>query len=156
MARHYFPRFLTDPGEYERAVDYWIDLWGRLDPPARCFNDWSQPWLTVTFADGTPMRDGNPIFSAHSPRLRKGLRVIQHEPTSHDLEFQFWLDTFGGDITAPDAVYELVVACALSDEAAAQAVRLMHDWVIGQPVNAINPGTTAYYGSVEVPWIQTA
>ena len=76
------------------------------------------------------VRDGNPIFSAYSPERRCGIRVIQYPPESDHLEFDWWLDTFGGPVTDPQAIRELVIACALSKEASRRAFELMEEWCI--------------------------
>ncbi len=118
--------FLNDETEYRRAETYWNQLWTRIDPlPKRAFG-WVTPWVGT----GSPsLLDGNPIFSAYSLRLRKGIRIIQHAPTEDQLELAFWLDTFGGPVTDPESIRELVIACALSDVAAIEANSLMSRWV---------------------------
>jgi len=126
MITHIHQNFLNDETEYQRAETYWDQLWTRIDPlPKRAFG-WVTPWVGT----GSPsLLDGNPIFSAYSLRLRKGIRVIQHAPTEDQLELAFWLDTFGGPVTDPESIRELVIACALSDVAAIEAISLMNRWV---------------------------
>src|SRR5262249_60301981 len=80
------------------------------------------------------LRDGNPIFSAFSPTLRRGVRVIQHPPTLNTLEFEFWLDTFGGRLIDPASIYELVIACALSTEVRTRPIALIQPWEYGQQI----------------------
>ena len=135
MVTHRFLTFLEDRSEYTRATDYWVELWERVDPLRRLLDGWKSPWLSTSFGDGSLDMDGNPIFSAFSPSLRKGVRIIQYPPTSNRIEFDFWQDTFGGPRTDPEAIRELVIACALSDEAADLALAAMRDWVDGKPVS---------------------
>ena len=71
------------------------------------------------------MRDGNPIFSAVSPTLRRAVRIIQHEPSSDELELEYWLHTFQGD----EAISELVISCALSEQAEREAGELIRAWI---------------------------
>ena len=66
MVQHLFPHFLGDPVEYAKAEAYWRDLWEEVARFAGQQWEWRQPWLRTTYADGTPFRDGDPIFSAWS------------------------------------------------------------------------------------------
>ena len=54
--------------------------------------------------------DGNPIFSAYSPTTRRGIRVIQHLPTTDEIGISYWLDTLGDPLTDPENIRELVIA----------------------------------------------
>ncbi len=126
MANNLFPNFLVDAGQYEESERFWEDLWGRIDPRDRERFGWTFPWLGT----GSPqIKDGNPIFSAVSPTLRRGVRVIQEEPIGSELDVQAWLDAFGGDADDPDRVDELVISCVLSDESSRIALELMSRWV---------------------------
>ena len=91
---------------------------------------WRHPWLSSGVVAGEELRDGNPIFSAYSPENRYGIRVIQYPPESDRLELDWWLDTFGGPATDPQAIRELVIACALSEEASRRAFELMKEWCV--------------------------
>jgi len=134
MVTHRFLNFLVDGCEYKHATDYWVELWERVDPLRRLVDGWRYPWLSTSFGDGSLDMDGNPIFSAVSPSLRRGIRIIQHAPTSDGIEFDFWHDTFGGRRSDPQAIWELVIACALSDEAGALSFAAMRDSVAGRPI----------------------
>jgi hypothetical protein len=57
--------------------------------------------------------------------------VIQHEPTRSGLEIQAWPDTFGGSNGEAESISELVISCALSEEASRVAFSLMEPWVSG-------------------------
>ena len=88
--------------------------------------------IQTTFADGTPCRDGNPIFSAYSPSRRRGVRIIQLEPAGDARELTFWVDDFArGD---PEQVKELVVSCVLSEETLPVVNELLRQWVAGEEV----------------------
>lgn len=132
MVNTLFPRFLEDAGEYDRAERYWLDLWDQIDGFPRTHFGWRSPWLGT----GSPsILDGNPIFSAWSPMLRRGIRVIQEEPVGPGLDIRAWLDTFGGDTPDPDRIHELVISCVLSEEPAHIARSLMEPWVRGDILN---------------------
>jgi hypothetical protein len=131
MVTHLFKNYLADPNEYRQAEAYWLGLWETVDPEPKSFYGWRTPWVNT----GSPsILDGNPMFSAYSPAVRRGVRIIQHPPTNNQLEFAYWLDTYGGPDTDPESIQELVIACALSDAASAPAVSLMNAWVAGESV----------------------
>lgn len=133
MANNLFPDFLVNPEQYELSERFWKDLWERIDPDHRDRFAWTSPWLGT----GSPeIKDGNPIFSAHSPKLGRGIRVIQEEPTGSELDMPvWWLDTFGGDITDPNRIDELVISCVLTDVASRVALDLMSPWVRGEAIS---------------------
>lgn len=110
--------FDTNPQAYERSVREWQDLWDSMDGFARDLHAWTAPWLD------TSMRDGNPIFSAWSPRLRRGLRIIQHDDAE---TFVVWRNTFAKG--TQDAVDELTIDCALTDDHVHQAADLIAKWL---------------------------
>ena len=132
MVKNIFENFLDDALEYNQSEEFWKDLWQDVVRSARHDADWQTPWLGT----GSPLiKDGNPIFSAYSPILRRGIRVVQQEPVQPGLDFQVWLDTFGGPCTDPESINELVVACVLSDVAAYHARSSMAIWVAGDPLS---------------------
>lgn len=134
MVTHYFANFLTDVQEFESASDFWVSLWRRVVSESRGARVWTTPWL----GSGSPeLRDGNPIFDAWAPSQRRGLRIIQHPPFSTRCELEFWTDTFGGPPEDPDAIVELVIACALSDESERLAIELIETWLEGNQVELL-------------------
>jgi hypothetical protein len=129
VVKHLHPNFLEDEGVYTSVEWYWTDLWEKIDSNLR--KGWKQPWFQPL---PPSIGEGNPIFSAVSLLLRRGIRIIQYEPTDKGLEFVAYPDTFGGSIFDPYAIHELVISCALSDEAARIALSLMLPWVEGKAV----------------------
>ena len=121
-----FPNFLHDESEYVQAESYWANLWSKIPEFERSRNQWRPNWFTAQ-----PPQDANPIFTAVSELQKKGIRIIQYEPTFKGTELDFWVDTFGGPATDPTAIRELVIACALSMEASQVAFKLMSSWIIG-------------------------
>jgi len=128
MVTHLYPKFLEDPSEYQEAMSFWRHLWSQVSPLEQRVRGWRWPWLFTGSANDRVFMDGNPMFSAYSPTRRCGIRVIQYPPTSNQLEFDYWLDTFGGELGEPETIRELVIACALSEEAARRASELMEMW----------------------------
>jgi len=80
------------------------------------------------------IKDGNPIFSAISPDLRRGVRIIQLEPYEPGLDFQVWFENTEDDPLDPENIQELVIACVLSDLAAAYARNVLEPWVDGSRI----------------------
>ncbi len=122
-----YPNFLTDPQEYQAAQALWQKRWNNLIEHRGEANLWKSPWLGTTFADGTPMLDGNPIFSAYSLARRRGIRIIQFELVNDPKEMSVWIDKFAPN--EPEEVSELVIACVLSDETLHTAINLMDQWI---------------------------
>jgi len=122
-----FPSFLRDESEYAGAESHWRDQWNSISEFERTVKGWKAGWFPPQ-----PFKDANPIFSAVSEKDRKGLRIVQYESTSSNVEFDFWLDSFGGDAASPGAIRELVIACALSVESSQLAVERMASWVSGE------------------------
>ena len=131
MVEHLHSDFLKDRSRYAEAVAFWIRLWEQVDLFQRERHGWQQPWLFMGWEQHDEFMDGNPIFSAWTPHERKGIRIMQYAPTSSDLEFDYWLDSFGGPPSDPDSVQDLAIACALSEEAAQLALGMMEKWVSG-------------------------
>ena len=132
MTKHLFPNFMNDEKEYRASEGYWEALWLRTEPSMLDKHRWDYPWISTGSPD---CLDGNPIFSAFSPSLRRGVRIIQHEPTTSRLEIQAWPDFVGGSYYDPDAIQELVISCALSEAAAVWAMSLLRPWVAGKSIS---------------------
>lgn len=131
MGEYLFPRFLDDPREYEQAEALWASAWAELVARAGQQGQWQSPWLSTQFADGTPFHDGNPIFSAVSPTQRRGVRVIQHEPSQAAEDLSSWTDTFAAG--EAEAIEEPVVSCALTRQTLSDALALMERWITARP-----------------------
>lgn len=127
MVDYLYPHFLSDPLEYGQAESLWQQRWQELLRRVGQEGQWQMPWLNTNFDNGTPCRDGNPIFSALSPARRLAVRVIQLEPADDAKEFHVWNDTFAEG--SPEAVEELVISCVLTQETLTEAEELMRQWI---------------------------
>jgi hypothetical protein len=127
MDKYLYRNFLSDSVAYDAAESLWSKHWEELRERVGDPNEWETPWLNTRFADGTPCRDGNPIFSAISPLHRRGIRVIQLEPAADPRELYFWIDTF--DEGGPNGIDELVISCALTRETLMDAMNMMRQWI---------------------------
>jgi hypothetical protein len=134
MSRFLFPDFLNDPQQYHEAEGLWLKAWKELADEVGQAQLWESPFYTTTFVDGTPCRDGDPIFSAVNPTRRLGVRIIQFEPTGDAEEIVSWLDTFAKG--EPEEVRELVISCSLTDSTLSKARDLIRRWMTEGHVDA--------------------
>ncbi len=132
MADYLFPHFLNDPCEYEQAEVLWRQRWDDLLRHVGQERLWETPWMTASFVNGTPIQDGNPIFSAISSQRKLAIRVIQLEPSDNPHEFYVWTDTFAEG--SPESVKELVISCVLTPEVLNEAVELMRQWITEEKI----------------------
>ena len=122
--------FLESSRPYEQARSFWRSL--LEEAQMRHDVRWQIPWLNELPAE---LQDGNPIFTAWSPLLRRGLRVIQRRPSVELPDLGYWLDVFGGGLHEPGAVEELVLNCSPSVELVPQLQALMSSWISGARVS---------------------
>jgi hypothetical protein len=154
VVEHLYPNFLADDRAYSSTEAAWADLWTRVVRRAGQAALWRAPWLNTHFANGTPFRDGDPIFSAVDDGRQMGVRVIQLEPETPDDEHLEWRVDSVGEWSAPDSVRTLVVSCVLSVATRASVHGLFYDWVVRGEVPdrvslalpAPDPGTPALAG----------
>ncbi len=142
-----YPNFLRDGAEYAGAEQHWVRLWHAFDPQLRSQKGWQQPWFEPL---PPSVGEGNPIFSAVSPFLHRGIRIIQHAPTTNELEVQAWLDTYGGAFSDPNSIRELVISCTLSDAVSSAVIALMEPWVKGDSLNGSELHLAAEADSSEI------
>jgi hypothetical protein len=132
-----FPNFLNDPSEYHQAETLWRERWDELVRRVGQEGLWVTPWLTTTFANGTPFADGNPIFSAVAPNRRLGVRIIQVEPSEEPRDFSVWTDAFAEG--QPEAIKELVIACVLTPQTLDESLVLMERWITMEEIGSPRP-----------------
>lgn len=119
--------FLKDPEKYAKAEKLWTLTFLRVVKQLGQEKKWKVPWFKNEFANGTPIRDANPMFTAVDRSRRLAVRIIQTPYTADgEPDLIHWTDTFGkGD---PEELEELVISCVLSDETIAKATDLMTKW----------------------------
>ncbi len=127
MAPYLFPNFLNDPEEYRQAEILWNEQWRKLIAQVGQEHLWTTPWINTTFANGTPWLDGNPVFSAICPSGRRGIRIIQQEPSEAEIELNSWTDTFAQGEN--EEIKELVISCPLTAETLREAMSLIRQWI---------------------------
>jgi hypothetical protein len=139
--------FRTDPAQYDKAESVWRDFWQKITRELGQEELWKTPWMNTHFNDGTPFRDGNPIFTAICPARHLGVRVIQVEPEDEFDEITAWTDTFGEG--EPDAVKELVIHCVLSNATLATADDLMKRWIRDENGPSFSEGLAKIYAVLD-------
>ena len=72
-----YPDFLEDITSYQAASDFWQ---AKLDPFFLELGLSKQNYLNTTMVNGVALQDGNPIYQAFFPELKKAVRIIQEEP----------------------------------------------------------------------------
>jgi hypothetical protein len=119
-----FPDFRDAPRVYEQSVKFWReDVWRIIPEDSR--RGWETPWFA---RQASGLEDGNPIFSAWSPAVRRGLQVIQVQPGESDNDLTWWMDFFGGEATDPNAIAKLVIVCVPSHSKVARLRSLIDEW----------------------------
>src|SRR6266498_5622476 len=82
MPKHLFPRFLIDAEEYSRARQFWKDMCEEVLQHSLSKDIWHE-WFNTKAADGTELKDGNPIFSLVCERQAKGVSIHQEPLDEH-------------------------------------------------------------------------
>ena len=124
-----FPNFLESPEEYNAARAYWRALCGHLLSSYDQSDVW-EPRTEQPSADGTPERDGNPIYSLVNHNQLKSIVIIQQDPKIHrKWEIVAWVDKFGDEFSEPRPIDELVFACNLTHKAVNTFQRLFEAWI---------------------------
>lgn len=149
-----FPDFMHEPLQYDRAEALWAEKWRELIQRAGQEDRWESPFYITTFVDGTPCRDGNPIFSAADPVRQLGVRVIQFEPTSDSEELVSWFNTFAKG--EPEEIHELVISCSLTEATLTRACDLIRQWIAESPAgsngnSAADPSSLPYFAPADRP-----
>jgi hypothetical protein len=127
MVRHLYSDFLKDKRTYSQLEGYWRNLWSQVLFRTNQEQEWTNPWLNTSCVDGSRLMDGDPIFSAWCPERRLGVRIVQYEPRSSDMDLNVAMTTFDPDYAN---IKVLEVFCALSKEAARTIQAILISFVI--------------------------
>jgi|SRR5271169_840025 hypothetical protein len=121
-----FKNFLKDPQEYDSAEEFWSNNWNDLIKHLGQERIWRSPWVNARFADGSRIRDANPIFSAVCPSHRRGVRIVQAESSAHPSE-TLRIDTFAKGES--EEIRVLTVVCVLSDNTIRDVLDALARWI---------------------------
>lgn len=119
---------------YTQAEQHWKAL---FDSMTEALGFTHYAYMANAFADGTPIRDGNPIFTAYIPEVGRAVRIIQ-EPPADEPDFAAWLN----DTEHPDGrpFTELVISLVLTETAQAQALGFIEQWIGGGELEGLDVG----------------
>ncbi len=117
-----YPDFLEDITSYQAASDFWQ---AKLAPLFRELGLSKQDYLNTTMVNGVALQDGNPIFQAYFPELKKAVRIIQEEPLL-PADFSSWVNVTEVD---EEEVAELVISLVLTEENVERAVAEIYGWL---------------------------
>ncbi len=120
-----FENFLDDESEYVQCQELWETNLSPLLNGDNKSNPWVQ-WINNVFANGRPMRDGNPIVSYFSESASKCIRVVQVEFHEDEMEFSSWNDQ--AEINGTNFT-ELVIHCYLTENSLDQAKAAIKEFV---------------------------
>ena len=104
-----YPDFLEDISSYQAASDFWH---AKLDTLFRELGLSKQDYLNTTMVNGVALQDGNPIFQAYFPELKKAVRIIQEEPLL-PADFGSWVNFTEVE---EEELEELVIGLVLTEE----------------------------------------
>lgn len=117
-----YPNFLEDITSYQAASDFWQ---AKLDPLFQELGLSKQDYLNTTMVNGVALHDGNPIYQAYFPELKKAVRIIQEEPLL-PADFGSWVNLTEVD---EEEVEELVISLVLTEENVEKAGVEILEWV---------------------------
>ncbi|WP_027002760.1 hypothetical protein [Hugenholtzia roseola] len=122
-----FRTFLQSPQQYGRLEAWWKKQFVAYFPDCP---DCKINWHKAQYANGTPLRDGNPIFTVYIPKIGKNIRIVQEAlEDEQDIHLDTWTDKkYYQDKLVP----ELVIALTLTKETAKEAFACMAEWQRGQ------------------------
>jgi hypothetical protein len=117
-----YPDFLEDITSYQAASDFWQ---AKLDPLFRELGLSKQNYLNTTMVNGVDLQDGNPIYQAFFPELKKAVRIIQEEPLL-PADFGTWVNLTEVN---EEEVEELVISLVLTEENVERAIAEIYGYL---------------------------
>ena len=137
MYKPLFKNFLTNPSVYVLNENYWKR---EIDKLLKNKIEYKQLYK-LTFCDGTPFRNGNPIYSKIYPSLKKSLRINQYDNDDIDIDDETTFlsvliesrdDMFyyEPDDTSLYKIPELVIDLYLTKETKNTALNLIDNWLL--------------------------
>lgn len=117
-----YPDFLEDISSYQAAADFWQ---AKLDPLFQELGLCKQDYLNTTMVNGVALNDGNPIYQAYFPELKKAVRIIQEEPLL-PADFGSWVNVAEVE---EEEMEELVISLVLTAENVERAEEEIREWV---------------------------
>lgn len=117
--------FLHDPSIYNLAQGAWSRVVQKIAKEGELS---LEPYIN-TSNNGQKEYDGNPIFNAFIPELKKAVRIIQVDPNEEGDEITAWVDTIELP-TAQQPVAELVIDLKLTRSSKEIARYFIEMWLL--------------------------
>lgn len=117
-----YPDFLEDISSYQASADFWQS---KFDPLFQELGLEKQNYLNTTMVNGTPLQDGNPIYQAYFPKLKKAVRIIQEEPIL-PADYGSWVNRTEVD---DEDIEELVISLVLTEENVERTEQEIQTWI---------------------------
>jgi len=117
-----YPDFLEDITSYQAASDFWQV---KLDPLFLELGLNKQNYLNTTMVNRVALQDGNPIYQAFFPELKKAVRIIQEEPLL-PADFGSWVNQTEVN---EEEVEELVISSVLREESVERTIAEIYGWL---------------------------
>jgi hypothetical protein len=127
MSKFLYADFLENKRTYNLAQGSWNRL---LTSLLKEYEYTHTPYINQT-QNGEKEYDGNPIFSAFIPEIKRAIRIIQIAPQEEGDDISAWLDDIALNAKA-EKTAELVVDIKLSQASKRIAKDLIHKWILKQ------------------------
>ncbi len=122
MARVLYQNFLEDKNIYNLAQASWGRVLASL---LKDFDYTHSPYLNDR-QNGKKEYDGNPIFNAYIPEIKRAVRIIQVSPEEEGDDISGWIDNIQ---LKNKNTKELVLDLKLTKEAKQRARQLISAWI---------------------------
>lgn len=126
MAKFLYANFLDNKRTYNLAQGSWKRL---LNSILKQHGYTFQSYINQK-QNGKKEYDGNPIFSAYVPEIKRAIRVIQVSPEEEGDDLSAWIDDIDlSEKLAAGQTKELVLDLKLSKQTKNDARELIQQWV---------------------------
>lgn len=126
MSKFLYADFLENKRSYNLAQG----AWGRLLNSILKAHGYTHTPYINQIQNGKKEYDGNPIFSAFIPEIKRAIRIIQVSPEEEGQDISAWIDDI--ELEEKSKTKELVLDLKLSKNAKDLAKDLMEQWVLKQ------------------------
>lgn len=131
-----FPAFLIDQREYQTSVNLWQEVCDEVLKKYHQSEHWNYDQYEVTPHTGQVQLRGNPIYWLINVQQKKGVRIIQLDPSIPTRwPVSAYTDLAGDEYLPYGTRNELVYSCQLTPEAVEKFKLLFEAWI--QPICSI-------------------
>lgn len=127
MVKHLHTDFLSDGARFDAAAAYWQRLCSEVLRAHGQEDRW-QPWFGIHLDRSQLIVEEGSIHSLYSEVQNKAISIEQYPAKEDNIEIWARLGTFGEGVLEPPTSF-MLLGCALSEEAANIARKLIELWV---------------------------